>query len=1005
MSNVVEIAIKGIDMATQVFEQVGSAAEKSMEQAQNSVQEVDSAITNVSDLDVDTSETEKALDEAESSIQEVDDSIENVSDLEVDTSNTEQALINAEESVQSVDDSIQNVSDLEVNTDSTEQALQSTAESIREVDESIESIPDVDISTEEALRQIESVGIEIEGLDEAIQHVSELDVETGQSSSAIESVVDSVNDLDEAVQNVDDLDIDTGNSVAAIDDVTSSINDVSEAIEDAEETGMTFGESMSDMLSKLQDNWMGITEVAGTVGERLEGFASSQGKVNAAFERTAVMTGMTADELRDLATELMDTTTSASQQAEAFEMLVQRGIDTKEQFREIIPHISNLGTATGQDLQPTLESVERILAPLGQGVENVGENIDQLGRIMLQTDIPLSSLERNLNRIPDELQALDWGLDEVAAGLEVFRDKGYRGREAVREFRRAVEASEGDLNAFLEIVGLTNAEWEKYQQVVEPAVGFTEEIAGVNEKNMTVMEKLNENLQNLLVKYGGLAQAAGLLGSILMGLGPTLNAFTEAKKLATMAAKGFNLTLSANPIGIVITVIGALIAILWTLFGDWEAVSEFLSSSWEWIKNVAEEVFGAIGEAISSAWEWISEVTSEIWNGIKEFFTEYWDLLLAAIFGPVGLLVRTIIQNWDEIKETTAVIWEAIKEFFVTIFEAVSEVFNTFTETVAEIWNTVWETAKEVVETIWNGILEFFTWIWEGIKNVFSTTIETIQNAIQTAWDWITNITNSVWNGISGFFTNIWNTISNVFTTSVDRAKNIITNAWDSVKNVTENVFGRIRDFFSNIWDRITSGVEKMKERFIGAWNGITDGVKSAVNVLIGLINSAIGGIEGMVNAVARAVNSLPSFEIPDWVPIVGGGTFGLPNIPTISLPRIPALAKGGIVTKETIALIGEGRDHEAVIPLNNNVMAKLGAMIGDNIKGRGDSIDYRKLAEAIADALARILLPALNELSLADVRLIVQEMNVSNDYDIVEISRQLKRLIDKARRGKGEGW
>ena len=56
---------------------------------------------------------------------------------------------------------------------------------------------------------------------------------------------------------------------------------------------------------------------------------------------------------------------------------------------------------------------------------------------------------------------------------------------------------------------------------------------------------------------------------------------------------------------------------------------------------------------------------------------------------------------------------------------------------------------------------------------------------------------------------------------------------------------------------------------------------------------------------------------MPDWVPNLGGKRFGF-NISTISAPRIPYLANGGIVNSATLAMIGE-RGKEAVLPLENN--------------------------------------------------------------------------------------
>ena len=70
-------------------------------------------------------------------------------------------------------------------------------------------------------------------------------------------------------------------------------------------------------------------------------------------------------------------------------------------------------------------------------------------------------------------------------------------------------------------------------------------------------------------------------------------------------------------------------------------------------------------------------------------------------------------------------------------------------------------------------------------------------------------------------------------------------------------------------------------------------------------------------------------FDVPDWVPVLGGKHVGL------KVPKIPKLAQGGIVTKPTVAQIGEA-GKEAVLPLDKNLgyLDKLADKI--NTKGNG---------------------------------------------------------------------
>jgi hypothetical protein len=120
----------------------------------------------------------------------------------------------------------------------------------------------------------------------------------------------------------------------------------------------------------------------------------------------------------------------------------------------------------------------------------------------------------------------------------------------------------------------------------------------------------------------------------------------------------------------------------------------------------------------------------------------------------------------------------------------------------------------------------------------------------------------------------------------------------------------------------------------------IRSAVTGSIDLIKGYFSTLLGFYKGIFNGIASLWNNTIgklSFKVPGWVPGFGGKGFDVPNI--------PMLAEGGIVTKPTLAMIGEGGQPEAVIPLS-----KLGNMGGGNmyvtIQG-GDP-------NAIVDALRR---------------------------------------------------
>lgn len=121
-----------------------------------------------------------------------------------------------------------------------------------------------------------------------------------------------------------------------------------------------------------------------------------------------------------------------------------------------------------------------------------------------------------------------------------------------------------------------------------------------------------------------------------------------------------------------------------------------------------------------------------------------------------------------------------------------------------------------------------------------------------------------------------------------------IKNIWDSIKKIFDGIIDFIRGVFTGDWGRAWKGV-------VGIFKGIIDGIvaiaKAPFNAVIGLVNGVINAL----NKLIRGLNKI-HFDIPDWVPGLGGKSFGI-NIPTIG--KIPYLAKGGVLSSGS-AVVGE---------------------------------------------------------------------------------------------------
>ena len=185
-------------------------------------------------------------------------------------------------------------------------------------------------------------------------------------------------------------------------------------------------------------------------------------------------------------------------------------------------------------------------------------------------------------------------------------------------------------------------------------------------------------------------------------------------------------------------------------------------------------------------------------------------------------------------------------------------------------------------------------------------------------------------------------------------ASDLFSGAIEVMGDVAEFVIGAIVGYFTNLWKNIQTIIEyitKAFDVFMGVVETVGDFIESVFDTVVGTVKGAINWIIDGINTMIRGLNML-SFDVPDWIPGIGGASFGF------NLNTIPRLAEGGIVTEPTIAMIGEA-GPEAVVPLSGGSAAG-----GININ--------------------------------------VENMNVRDDKDIKLIADELYTLIDRKNRARG---
>ena len=306
----------------------------------------------------------------------------------------------------------------------------------------------------------------------------------------------------------------------------------------------------------------------------------------------------------------------------------------------------------------------------------------------------------------------------------------------------------------------------------------------------------------------------------------------------------------------------------------------------------AVDVITALGVAIGTAFA-VSKIVSFIKNlniakNVVTAFTAVQKALnLVLNANPFGVIIAAITAV------VTAITWlwnncEWFRDGWTTVWNGICSVAETVWNAISGFFTSAWDG----ICAVWNTVVEFFQGIWNGICGAFSAVGTWFSDAFTNAWNGVKN----AWNGVSDFFGGIWKGIQGAFSHVTDWFKNVFSGAWEGIKNVF-SIGGKIFD-------------------------GIKDGILSAFKFVV---NGIIDGLNWVVaqpfNGINTALRTIKGLDFWGWKP------FDWLN--EIPVPLIPKLAKGGLATAPTLAMVGDNpnasSDPEVISPLS-----KLKGMIAE---------------------------------------------------------------------------
>lgn len=650
----------------------------------------------------------------------------------------------------------------------------------------------------------------------------------------------------------------------------------------ASNTWTTFASNAKNAFGQVASGIEGLARIAGGLfiggavglGAFVKQASELQG-IRASFES---MTGSAEDArkvLSDLNQFSFKTAFSAQDINAAARTLLGAGLSVDDLNRRM-SQLGDIAGATGANLGqltlPISQAMSKGKLDTQDYYQILNSGAGKLGQVLRE-----EVANRGLGNISDAMSDGKVTSDILFSAIEKSAQKGGFAFEGAIKQAQTFDGQMSNLmesvgNVGLEVLGVNKAtgEVDKNGMFAKLSNAVKQATDWLTKNKDTIKQIADTVLNNAAPAIAALASAwaAMKLGQGVMTLLSMVQGFmqfTQALKTGKGVMAAFNAVTAANPLGLIVLAIAAVVAALvflqvkFNIFGKaWEGIKQLWSGASAWFG----QLFDGIGKALEGVGNWFKDV----FTSIGDYFKGVWD----GIFSAFNAIVQ-FIQQWG-LTILAITFWP---------FSLLIGLFFMFKDQIIAVFTA-----------IWNGAVQIFTAVWNSIVAIFSPVVNFFVSVFQGAWAGIV----AIWQAVAGWFGGVWNQIVGIFNQVGGFFGNVFQSAW----NAMTGIFNQVGGFFRGVWNTVT-GIFGSIGNAVGS--SIGGAVRGAINGALSIAQNAINGFIGMINGAAGIINHIPGVH--------------LGRVPNISLPR---LATGTNFFEGGMALVGENGPELVSMPKGSTV-------------------------------------------------------------------------------------
>lgn len=563
----------------------------------------------------------------------------------------------------------------------------------------------IEADIRQAAQAVSDISADIQELSSKAQGPHKVPLDTSKAQEAVNQLDDKLEETSETVQKPREVPLDTSKAQEAVDKLDNKLEDAGQEAQQTGEKGTEAFDSLGNSIRNIE--LTSLIQQVQMVGETLGKLAAPAVDFQQSMADLSAITGSVGEELEDLTQTAREVGKAsglgASESARAFAVLAGQIDVPIESLKVLQRETITLAQAGALPLEDAANAVAGTINQFGMEASEASRVVNVLAAGSRAGGAEVVDLSESFKVAGAAANAAGVSIEETAGALEVLAQNNTKGAEAGTAMRNMLVAMQTRLGIDVSRTGFAGGlriiqeELDKMQSPVERttylakafgrenmvaaqfllsnADAVEEMTTAVTDTNSAMeqaeirndtwahkMEVARAKIDDVLISMsslsGSLLPMAGIIGeqvSKFSGLIPLvssaskmLRGFSIKTTVATVAQKGLNAVLRANPIEAVVTAISALVAGVVYAYNHFEGFRQSVQETWgklqalwsmlyERLKPAFDLIGKIVGGAIKIAFGWLAKqleivctVIGVVAEGIMDLI-QWFDKLLAPI--------------------------------------------------------------------------------------------------------------------------------------------------------------------------------------------------------------------------------------------------------------------------------------------------------------------------------------------------------------------------------------